>query len=163
MAKKIYFVGLDSGTQGTKSIIIDERGRAIGRGYAPHKFVPNLKPGESEQEPATWVKALNDSLGMALKEASQNKHFQPKNIVALGLSGQQHGFVPLDRNGQVIRAAKLWNDTSTAQETEFIIESVGGKRRFIQLTGLNLAVGYTASKILWLKRNEPHNLSLIHI
>lgn len=157
MTEKIYFVGLDSGTQGTKSLIIEESGRVIGRGYASHKLVPKLKPGESEQEPATWVKALHNSLKMALKEATKKKHFQPKNIVALGISGQQHGFVPLDRNGQVIRPAKLWNDTSTAEETEFILETVGGKRKFIQLTGLNLAVGYTASKILWLKRKEPHN------
>lgn len=157
MAEKIYFVGLDSGTQGTKSLIIDERGGVIGRGYSPHKFVPKLKPGESEQDPATWVKALHNSLKVALKEANKKKQFHQKNIVALGISGQQHGFVPIDRNGQVIRPAKLWNDTSTTQETEFIIEAVGGKRRFIQLTGLNLAVGYTASKILWLKKHEPYN------
>lgn len=162
MAEKIFFVGLDSGTQGTKSLIIDERGRVIGRGYSPHKFVPKLKPGESEQEPATWVKALNQSLKIALKEANQKKHFQPKNIVALGISGQQHGFVPLDCHGQVIRPAKLWNDTSTTEETNFILEAVGGKRKFIQLAGLNLAVGYTASKILWLKKHEPRNYRRLH-
>jgi xylulokinase len=157
MSQGLYFVGIDSGTQGTKALIIDENGRVIGRGYEPHRFVPRLKPGESEQDPGTWIIALNKSLKMALREANKKKFFKPQEIVALGISGQQHGFVPLDRKGQVIRPAKLWNDTSTAEETDDIIEAVGGKKKYIQLAGLNLAVGYTASKILWLKRHEPRN------
>ncbi|MGQ9577773.1 MAG: xylulokinase [Candidatus Aminicenantales bacterium] len=157
MAGPKYFIGLDSGTQGTKALIIDEKGKVIGRGYARHQFIPRLKPGESEQAPATWVRALDKSLKMALRQARRTKGFRRQNIVALGISGQQHGFVPLDQNGRVIRPAKLWNDTSTTEETNLILEACGGKKRFIQLVGLPLAVGYTASKILWLKRHEPHN------
>jgi len=157
MAEKLYFVGIDSGTQGTKALIIDEKGRVLGRGKAPHQFISGLRPGESEQAPETWIKAFQESLKMALREAQTDKNFRSKNIVALGISGQQHGFVPLDKKGQVIRPAKLWNDTSTADETKIILEAVGGQRRFISLAGLNLAVGYTASKILWLKRHEPEN------
>jgi len=162
MRRRLYFVGLDSGTQGTKALIIDDEGHVIGRGYEPHRFVPRLKPGESEQNPGTWINALNKSLNMALREANKKKFFRPQNVVALGISGQQHGFVPLDRKGRAIRPAKLWNDVSTAEETDYIIEAVGGPKKFIQLAGLNLAVGYTASKILWLKRHEPKNYSRLH-
>jgi xylulokinase len=75
----------------------------------------------------------------------------------MALSGQQHGFVPLDRNDQVIRPAKLWCDTSTAKEAEGIIQKNGGLRRLIQKTGNGLPAGFTASKIFWLKKHEPRN------
>lgn len=149
----MYAIGVDSGTQGTKVLIVDFDGKIISRGRAPHRFVGDLKPGESEQDPRVWIKAFEDALEQALKSA----HINPRDIVCLGVSGQQHGFVPLDEGGSPIRPAKLWNDTSTAEEAENIIDSLGGKQSFIQKLGINLAVGYTASKILWLKRNEPDN------
>jgi xylulokinase len=147
----MYAVGIDSGTQGTKALIVDFKGKVRGRGYAPHRSIPNLKPGESEQDPRVWVEALQKALVAALTESKVN----PSKIVSLGVSGQQHGFVPLDGRGHPVRPAKLWNDTSTIAETEFIIEKLGGKKSFIQKLGINLAVGFTASKILWLKRAEP--------
>ncbi|OGD35642.1 MAG: xylulokinase, partial [Candidatus Aminicenantes bacterium RBG_19FT_COMBO_58_17] len=106
---------------------------------------------ESEQDPRVWVEALQKALASALKESKAN----PRKIVSLGVSGQQHGFVPLDGRGHPVRPAKLWNDTSTIAETEFIVEKLGGKKRFIRKLGISLAVGFTASKILWLKRAEP--------
>ena len=147
----MYAVGIDSGTQGTKALIVDFKGKVRGRGFAPHRSIPNLKPGESEQDPRVWVEALQKALASALKESKAN----PRKIVSLGVSGQQHGFVPLDGRGHPVRPAKLWNDTSTIAETEFIVEKLGGKKRFIQKLGISLAVGFTASKILWLKRAEP--------
>ena len=75
----------------------------------------------------------------------------------MAVSGQQHGFVPLDRNDQVIRPAKLWCDTSTATEAEEMIYKNGGLRRLIKKTGNGLPAGFTASKILWLKKHEPRN------
>jgi xylulokinase len=147
----MYAIGIDSGTQGTKALIVDFKGKVRGRGYAPHRSIPNLKPGESEQDPRVWVEAMQKSLTAALKEAKAN----PKKIVSLGVSGQQHGFVPLGKGGQPVRPAKLWNDTSTIAETEYIIERLGGKKSFIRKLGISLAVGFTASKILWLRRAEP--------
>jgi xylulokinase len=149
----MYAVGVDSGTQGTKVLILDFDGRILGRGYAPHSFPAHLKPGESEQEPVMWITAFSRALGDAL----HSSHIDPAQIRCLGVSGQQHGFVPLDRKGLPIRPAKLWNDTSTIKETDEIIEKIGGKKKVIEKTGINLAVGFTASKILWLKRNEPEN------
>jgi xylulokinase len=151
----MYAVGIDSGTQGTKVLIVDFKGKVRGRGGAPHRQVPNLKPGESEQDPRVWTEALGKALTKALAES----HINPKKIVSLGVSGQQHGFVPLDEKGRPIRPAKLWNDTSTIAETEDIIATLGGKKSSIRKLGISLAVGYTASKILWLKRKEPQNYS----
>jgi len=86
-----------------------------------------------------------------LIEALQNSGIDPAQVACLGVSGQQHGLVALDRNLKPIRPAKLWNDTSTVRETEELISAAGGQKAFIDKTGLSLAVGYTASKILWLK------------
>ena len=149
----MYAIGIDSGTQGTKVLIVDFDGKILSSGRAPHHFVEDLRPGESEQDPRVWIQALEKALTQALKKARIN----PREIVSMGVSGQQHGFIPLDGEGHPIRPAKLWNDTSTAQETEILIGSLGGKQSYIQKLGINLAVGYTASKILWLKRREPDN------
>jgi len=148
-----YAVGIDSGTQSTKAVIVDFSGKILGFGAAPHRMIPGLKPGESEQDPAVWKSALYKSLSAALKDAKIN----PRKIVSLGVSGQQHGFVPLDKNGRVIRPAKLWNDTSTTKETEELIRKKGGRKASIKKMGMCLAVGFTASKILWMKKHEPQN------
>ncbi len=149
----MYAIGVDSGTQGTKVLIIDLKGKVLGRGYHPHRTKDGLGPGVSEQDPKTWLEALERALTQALKAA----RVDPARIISLGVSGQQHGFVPLDTRGQPIRAAKLWNDTSTVEEAEIIVRKLGGVKSYIQKLGISLAVGYTASKILWLKRHEPEN------
>ncbi len=150
----MYAIGIDSGTQGTKALVVDfKTGAVVGRGHEPHNMIPNLPPGSSEQDPAIWVKALEKALGKALRQS----RITPSKVVSLGVSGQQHGFVPLDRTGRSIRPAKLWNDTSTIKEAEELVSRLGGKQAFIRKTGVNLAVGFTASKILWLKTHEPRN------
>jgi xylulokinase len=147
-----YAIGIDSGTQGTKALVVDvDSGRVLGRGKSPHATIEGLGPGASEQDPLVWVGATERALAAALKEA----RVDAGRVVALGVSGQQHGFVPLDVKGGVIRPAKLWNDTSTIEETEDIVAALGGKAKAIERLGISLAVGFTASKILWLKRHEP--------
>jgi len=149
-----YAVGVDSGTQGTKALVIDfDSGRVVGRGYAPHKMIPGLGPGVSEQDPAGWARAMEKALAAALRAS----RIEPKRVVSLGVSGQQHGFVPLDGKGRPIRPAKLWNDTSTIEETEELLSRLGGTKGWIKKLGIAPAVGYTVSKVLWLKRHEPAN------
>jgi len=149
----MYAIGVDSGTQGTKVLIINFSGDVLGKGYAPHVSIEGLNPGESEQAPQVWLAALEKALAEALKEA----RIDAKKIVCLGISGQQHGFVPIDKDGHPIRPAKLWNDTSSVKESDFLLDKMGGQKQYISKLGINLAVGYTASKILWLKRHEPEN------
>ncbi len=153
----MYAVGVDSGTQGTKVLIMDFEGTVLSRGQAPHRFVEGLKPGESEQNPQVWIDALETALGQVLQAAS----IPAEEIVCLGVSGQQHGFVPLDGEGHPLRPAKLWNDTSTVDEAEYITKKLGGKEGVIQKLGIHLAVGYTAPKILWMKRHEPEKYEIL--
>jgi xylulokinase len=154
-------IGVDSGTRSTKVLLVDfETGRVLGRGRADHAMVPDLPPHASEQHPSMWVAAFEEALGEALRVSSVD----PADVAALGVSGQQHGFVPLDAGGRPIRPAKLWNDTATIEETAEIVGRLGGPAGVVDKLGLGLAVGYTASKILWLKKHEPENFAaLAHV
>ncbi|MCJ7680694.1 MAG: xylulokinase, partial [Candidatus Aminicenantes bacterium] len=158
----MFAVGVDSGTQSTKVFIIDFEGNVQGRGSAPHTMLPKTSPGSSEQDPAVWIEAFCTAFRQALEDASENRDFFPKDIVCLGVSGQQHGCVPLDKSGIPIRPAKLWNDTSTVRETKELVHKLGGPKEYINKLGIGLAVGFTASKILWLKKNEPDNFKRLH-
>lgn len=150
-----YFAGIDSGTQSTKVLIVDRLGRVAGRGQAACELIANLPVGHKEQHPRSWIAALRE----AFAEAVHAARIASGDIVAVGVSGQQHGFVPLDKDGVVIRPAKLWNDTSTAEQAERIMASCGGREAFQKKTGNALPPGFTASKILWLKEHEPANFA----
>jgi xylulokinase len=154
--KTSYFVGIDNGTQGTKTIIIDgDTGSVVGSATANYGLIEGLPPGHKEQDPAVWINALHKTL----KEALEKSGINPKDVKGIGVSGQQHGFVPLNEEDRVIRPAKLWNDTSTFKECEYLIKKLGGVESVINLIGNSIPPGFTASKILWLKLNEPKNYS----
>jgi xylulokinase len=149
-----YFIGVDSGTQSTKAIIMDgETGEIKGKSTRTYELIRGLSPGHMEQHPEIWIR---ETLAVIREALSQSK-IDSDCVKAIGVSGQQHGFVPLDTNGRVIRPAKLWNDTSTAEECDIIMEAIGGFEKTIQLVGNPILPGYTAPKILWMKRNEPEN------
>lgn len=147
-------LGIDSGTQSTKALVIDvASGKVLGRGTSAYGLIPGLPPGAKEQHPDTWVKATIRAVRQAMREAGA----RATEVVAMGVSGQQHGFVPLDEKGRVIRPAKLWCDTATAAECTEIMDRLGGFEATIQKQGIPILPGYTASKILWLKKHEPAN------
>jgi xylulokinase len=148
------FLGIDCGTQGTKALLIGEDGRPLGRGYAPHALIER-ETGAREQEPRWWVDALRQAVRQALAQAPNAK------VLALGVSGQQHGLVVLDESRQVIRPAKLWNDTETAPQNAELVERLGGPAGCLQKIGIVPLTGYTASKLLWLRENEPENFARI--
>jgi xylulokinase len=154
MVKNEYFVGVDIGTQSTKTIIVNrEKGKIVGKATKTYGLIEGLPPGNKEQDPKVWINALNYTIKQAIEESK----IPPKEIKAIGVSGKQHGLVPLDEEGNVIRPVKLWNDTSTIEECEYLTRKLGGKKRVIELLGLTIPPGFTASKILWLKRHEPEN------
>jgi xylulokinase len=154
-----FYVGVDCGSQGTKAVVVDgEDGKVLGSGYVGYGLIEGLPPGHREQHPSTWVEAMTTSIKDALREAKIKG-----NVVGMGVSGQQHGFVPLDNHGEVIRPAKLWNDTSTAEECRWLIEHLGGVREVVKLTGNTILPGFTAGKILWLRRHEPENYGRLAI
>jgi xylulokinase len=148
-----YFLGIDAGTQSTKTVAVDaETGAVAASATAIYDLLPDLPPGHKEQHPQTWLDAADKTIREVVAKLRGP-------VRGIGVSGQQHGFVPLDEHGQVIRPAKLWNDTSTAVECDQIMAAVGGRDRFIALTGNALPPGFTASKILWLKKHEPANFA----
>lgn len=151
---RTLLIGIDSGTQSTKVLVVNAKnGRVIGSASEGYDLIPNLPPGAKEQHPHTWRDATAKATRTALRQAKA----KPGEVRAIGVSGQQHGFVPLDKNGQVIRPAKLWCDTSTAQECDEIMATLGGFKATVRAIGNAVLPGFTASKILWLKKHEPKN------
>lgn len=145
------FVGIDCGTQGTKAVILDPvKKKTIGEGYAPHQLITGTQ-GRREQDPAWWVEALKSSLAAAIAQAK----IDPKKIRAIGISGQQHGLVVLDKNGVPVGTSKLWCDTETDPQNEKILAVLGGRDASIAAIGNVVATGYTASKILWMRETSP--------
>lgn len=146
------YIGIDSGTQSVKAVVLDtEERRVIAEARAPHSLIAGLPVGHMEQHPGDWVAALDRVI---LEVASK---IDRSRVRGIGVSGQQHGLVALDEKGEVIRPAKLWCDTSTTAECAVITEKLGGPKAVIRRTGNLVLPGFTAPKILWLKRNEPAN------
>lgn len=146
------YLGIDCGTQGTKTILFDpERGEVVARAQAPHAIVSEGN-GRREQQCAWWIAALRQALHELFAPGS-GQH--ARDVRAIGVSGQQHGLVLLDAHGQPLRAVKLWNDTETTEDNERIIADAGGIDGVWRLIGTTLPVGYTASKVSWVRRHEP--------
>ena len=142
------FLGVDCGTQGTKAVLRDPiTDTVVALGRAPHRLVTR-DDGTSEQDPAWWI----DALRIAVRDATRGERFE---IGGIGVSGQQHGLVCLDRRDRPVRPAKLWNDTTTAREAVDLTRTLGGDGRVLELTGNLLLTGYTAPKIAWLAAHEP--------
>ncbi|MEP7314006.1 MAG: xylulokinase [Pseudomonadota bacterium] len=141
-------VGLDVGTQSVKIVALDvDLGQVVATHGRPLQLIAG-EGGRREQEAEWWIDAIRacfSTLDPSLRS----------RISAIGVSGQQHGFVPLDAAGNVLAPAKLWCDTSTAVECEQIMAAVGGRSRCIALAGNPLLVGYTASKLPWTRRHRP--------
>ena len=137
-------VGLDVGTTGVKALALSPEGEVLAvasRGYklsTPHA-------GWAEQDPEAWVAAAES----ALREVGNGR-----DVAGIGFSGQMHGLVVLDRSGRPIRPAILWNDQRTGEECREIEERVG-LERLIERTGNRALTGFTAPKLLWLRRHEP--------
>jgi xylulokinase len=153
---RTLLIGVDSGTQSTKALVVDANsGKVLGAGAQKYDLIPNLPPGAKEQHPHTWRNATASAIRQALRQAKA----VAAEVKAIGVSGQQHGFVPFDKSGAVIRPAKLWCDTATAPECDEITAELGGLKKTIKALGNAVLPGFTASKILWLKNHEPKNFA----
>ncbi len=149
------FIGLDNGTQGTKCVIFSRaQGRILATAYAPHELIAD-DTGRREQEPQWWI----DAASATLKQCLAAPGVDPQQVAGIGVSGQQHGCVPLDLEGRVLRPAKLWCDTETVPQCEQITAAIGGPRKVVAAIGNTVAAGFTASKVLWLKQHAPELFS----
>lgn len=146
-----YAIGVDIGTSGTKSVMFDEKGTVIASAAIEYPLYQE-KNGYAEQEPSDWY---NASVNTIKKIVSDSK-VDPADITGIGISGQMHGLVMLDENNEVIRKSIIWCDQRTAKECAEITEKVGAKR-LIEITANPALTGFTASKILWVRNNEPEN------
>ena len=140
--------GIDVGTQSTKVICYDTDKRTIvASAQSPHELI-SRDDGSREQEASWWIAALKQ----CFSSIDENVR---KNIVAVGVSGQQHGFVPVDAEGAVLGPVKLWNDTSTTKECDEITACAGGAQNLLEQEGNLVLPGYTAPKILWMRKHRP--------
>jgi sugar (pentulose or hexulose) kinase len=154
MSKDQLFIGIDSGTQGTKGIVFSrEAGRILAEAYSEHQLIEDIG-GRREQDPQWWLEACATVIARLLKQRNVSRDM----IRAIGVSGQQHGMVPLDADGAVIRPAKLWCDTETSPQCDQITARIGSSAQVIELIGNSVAAGFTASKILWLKQQYWNRL-----
>lgn len=145
-----YLLGIDIGTSGTKTVLFDIEGNTISSStyeyplYQPHG-------GWAEQNPEDWWGAVVKSIREVLRKSSVSS----EDVKGVGLSGQMHGLVMLDKNYNVLRPSIIWCDQRTSNECVEITNRVGEKR-LIEITANPALTGFTASKIMWVKNNEPH-------
>lgn len=144
-----YVIGIDIGTSGTKTVLFDETGKAVSSSTVEYPLY-QPKNGYAEQDPADWWNAAYSTVRTVLSESGA----EAEAIVGIGLSGQMHGLVMLDENGEVLRRSIIWCDQRTAAEVEEMNEKIG-RDKLIEITANPALTGWTAAKILWVKNNEP--------
>lgn len=142
-------LGIDIGTSGTKTVLFDEAGRVLAS-YTGEYPLYQPQNGWAEQEPEDWWNATADGIRAVLADSGR----EAADIAAVGLSGQMHGLVMLDKADKVLRRSVIWCDQRTADECAEIEERVG-RQRLIAVTANPALTGFTASKILWVRKHEP--------
>ena len=149
----MFYIGIDLGTSAVKLLLVDEGGKVVNEITKEYPLsFPH--PGWSEQEPADWWSAVLAGVPELISGVDA------KEVRGIGLGGQMHGLVALDKDDSVIRPAILWNDGRTAKETDYLNEVIG-RDKLSQYTANIAFAGFTAPKILWMKANEPENFARI--
>ncbi|WP_077611468.1 xylulokinase [Clostridium sp. Marseille-P2415] len=146
-----YLIGIDVGTSATKTVLFDEGGHVAASAsreyplYQPHN-------GWAEQKPEDWRDAVLETLSQVVTESGVLK----EDIKGIGISGQMHGLVMLDENNEVIRPSIIWCDQRTGAEVEDMLNLMP-RERWIEITANPPLTGWTAAKILWVRKNEPEH------
>jgi xylulokinase len=144
-----HLLGIDVGTTGAKALLIDSNG--VVQGSTTTEYPMSIpQPLWAEQEPADWWAAAATSIQRVLRRGGVS----PEDVAGVGLTGQMHGLVLLDAQGDVLRPCIMWNDQRTEQQCTQITQAVG-KENLLQLTGNPVLPGFTAPKILWVREHEP--------
>ncbi len=149
MATQKLLLGIDVSTTGAKALLINQQGEVVSSATTPLSL-STPKPLWSEQNPEDWWAGIANSIRQALEAAGA----AGDDVLAVGLTGQMHGLVLLDDQGEVLRPAILWNDQRTGPQCDTIRERLG-KEKLIQITGNDALTGFTAPKILWVQEEEP--------
>lgn len=144
-----YLIGIDSSTTATKALLIDETGNVVAVAATEYDY-DTPKPLWSEQDPHLWWRGTVNSIQQVLAQSGVSG----AEVKGVGLTGQMHGLVLLNKDGNVLRPSLLWNDQRTQAQCDEIRSRIG-KERLIQLTGNDALTGFTAPKILWVREHEP--------
>jgi xylulokinase len=150
-----YLLGIDIGTSGTKTLLIDEEGRIVASASSEYPL-STPQPGWAEQDPEDWYRATVETVRNVLSSTG----ISGGDIAGIGLSGQMHGAVFLDAKNQVIRPSILWCDQRTAAECTEITERVG-KDELVRITCNPALTGFQAPKVVWLKNHEPEKYARV--
>lgn len=144
-----YLIGIDIGTSGTKTVLFDQKGNSVASALREY---PLYQPynGWAEQDPEDWWNAVCGTISEVILKSGVDA----AEIKGVGLSGQMHGAVLLDKDHKVLRKSIIWCDQRSTAECEEITNIIGAKR-LIEITANPALTGFTASKILWVKNNEP--------
>ena len=143
----MLYIGVDLGTSAVKLLLMDEKGKIlhiVSKEYPV--FFPH--PGWSQQNPSDWMRQTVSGIRELIADADASQ------VAGIGCGGQMHGLVVLDENDEVLRPAILWNDGRTAEETDYL-NTVVGKEKLSAYTANIAFAGFTAPKVLWMKKNEP--------
>jgi len=149
----MLYIGVDLGTSAVKLLLMEADGtirNVVSKDYP--LYFPH--PGWSEQKPEDWWDAVTDGIPALVKDVDASE------VAGISFGGQMHGLVALDENDQVIRPAILWNDGRTGEETDYLNNTVG-KDKLSEYTANIAFAGFTAPKLLWMKKNEPENFDRI--
>ena len=144
-------LGIDVGTSGTKTLAIDEKGAILASASADIRATIHTRAGPSKTRSSGGRRPRRRSARSSARAG------QPEDIAGIGLSGQMHGSVFLDAAGAVIRPALLWNDQRTAAECAEIEQKAGGREALVRLVANPALTGFTAPKLLWVRKHEPKN------
>src|ERR1044071_4254992 len=142
------FLGVDVGTSGVKAILVDSAGEVVASATTALTLA-TPRPGWAEQDPEAWWRASVASIRQVVGAAHGAR------VGGVGISGQMHSSVFLDRAGEVIRPALLWCDGRTTAECAEITQRVGGEHRLRDLAANPALEGFTLPKVLWLRNHEP--------
>jgi xylulokinase len=148
----MYLLGIDVGTGGTRALVLDEGGRIISSATQDHEPFRSPKIGWAEQDPLDWWRAASAAVRQALAQAN----LRGDQVSCVGFSGQMHGAVLLDDQGQVVRPALIWCDVRTEKQCEDLTAQVGAEN-LIELTCNPALANFTLTKCLWVRENEPEN------
>ena len=143
-----HYIGIDLGTSALKALFVREDGKICAKASVPYDC---SHPHEfwSEQEPSLWFSACKEAIKELVRVTGES------HVKAIGIAGQMHGLVMLDENDKVLRPAILWNDGRSQEETDYLNNNIG-KAKLTELTGNIAFAGFTAPKILWVKKHEPN-------
>jgi xylulokinase len=144
------FLGIDIGTGGTRAVLVDRAGRVIASESADHAPIASAQIGWAEQAPQDWWRAAKSAIGAVMTFAIHAGH----TVESVGLTGQMHGCVMLDADGEVLRPALIWCDQRTQPQCDWLTATIGYER-LIELTCNPALPNFTLTKLLWVREHQP--------